>query len=575
MIAKPKINEERKAYYYEQGYWTEDTILDVWNDRVLTRGAAEYVVDDQGARLTYADVDAQASRLASWLAGIGVCPRDVVSFQVPVWSEFVVVVVACLKVGAVMHPLSMRFNAADIAYALSLVESSAFICAKRYHGRDFEEQVLSVLDSLPLLKGAAVIEHGTKASGSLPVYEDILTAGAALPPAANDVGADDAALILSTSGTTGKPKAVLLTHNNLLYSERQFTLELGLDENDIMFMPAPLNHATGFNHGLLSPLVLGGKVVLMQDFHVPEAIELMNREKVTWSMGATPFIYDILRCAAEGGPTPETLRFYLCGGAPVPGPMVHQAREQGIILCEVYGSTESCPHVFVPPAYALGWNGKFSGRPFKGIEVRVVDDQGNDVAPGEQGEELSRGPNVFVGYHKNETATREALDEDGWFYSGDLCTMDERGRIRINGRKKEIIIRGGENVSTREVDEAVLGCPGIGDLATIGMPDTRLGERICLYAVPADPTNPPSLDKVLAYLEHNGVAKRLWPEHLELIETIPRTESGKVKRNQLADDLAERLASYEHDAHDGAHIEKARAEAETATKRSVSGKDEA
>ncbi len=552
MIAKPNINEERKRLYYERGYWTPDTILDIWNERAINRASAEYVVDDQGARLTYAEVDARADRIAGWLTSIGVRPRDVVSFQIPVWSEFAVVMVACLKIGAVMHPLSMRFNASDVTAAMKMVHSSAFFCAKTFHCHDFEKQATLAKKELDHLLGVAIIEHGTRAMGKFAVYEQLLEESVLVDPSSADpcVDSDDVALILSTSGTTGKQKAVLLTHNNLLYSERQFVKELELTQDDIMFMPAPLNHATGFNHGLIAPLVLGGKTVLQQDFCVPAAIELMNRERTTWSMGATPFIYDILRCADAGGPRPETLRFYLCGGAPVPGMMVHKAREQGIVLCEVYGSTESCPHVFVPPAYALGWNGRFSGRPFKGIEVRVVDEQGNDVANNMQGEELSRGPNVFVGYLDNEECTRASLDEDGWFHSGDLCTMDERGRIRINGRKKEIIIRGGENVSAREVDEVVMGCPNVKSAAAIGMPDVRLGERICLYAVPENASETLTLTNVLEYLDRRGVAKRLWPERLELIEAIPRTESGKVKRNQLSDDLAMRVVASERETHD-------------------------
>ena len=231
--------------------------------------------------------------------------------------------------------------------------------------------------------------------------------------------------------------------------------------------------------------------------------------------------------------------------------MVHRARERGIVLCEVYGSTESCPHVYVPPAYALGWNGRFSGRPFKGVEVRVVDEQGRDVEPGVQGEELSRGPHVFAGYLGNPEATELALSDDGWFASGDLCTQDARGRIRINGRKKEIIIRGGENISAAEVDEAVAGCPGIGDHATVGVPDARLGERICLFAVPADGARP-DVAAVASYLQGRNVQKRLWPERVELVDAIPRTESGKVRRNQLFDELSLRLAGAAAEGEPGA-----------------------
>lgn len=540
MIATPYSNEERKRSYYAQGFWTHDTINDIWNSQVARHPQRTYVIDDQGQRLTYAQVDARGARLASWLLEVGVTPGAVVTFQVPIWSEFAVVFVACLKVGAVMHPISLRFNGEDVVYAVNLVESTAFLCPKTFHGIDYEAQVCAVAERIPSVGGIAVIEHGTPLTSNLPRYEDILAHYPAHTHAPAQVSADDVALILSTSGTTGKPKAALLTHNNLLFSERQFTKELELDENDIMFMPAPLNHATGFNHGLLSPLILGGTTVLQQDFCAKTAIDLMNREGVTWSMGATPLIYDLL-CAAEAGAgTPQTLRFYLCGGAPVPGSMVHRARTHGIVLCEVYGSTESCPHIFVPPAYALGWNGRFSGRPFEGIEVRVVDEQGKDVPPGVQGEEISRGPNVFVGYLKGAEATAKALDSDGWFFSGDLCTQDERGRIRICGRKKEIIIRGGENISTREVSEAVMGCPGITDQATIGLPDVRLGERICLYAV-ATGEKCPSLEDILAYLQHKNVPKRLWPEHVEYIDAIPRTESGKIKCNDLFNDLKRRI----------------------------------
>ncbi len=541
MVSGLRIDEGRKRFYYEQGYWTHETIGDVWTRQAQARAEHEYVVDDRGNRYTYSFIDDSAARLAAWLDDIGVREGDVVSFQMPVWAEFCIVYVACLKIGAIMHPLSRTFNERDILIVLNQVKSAAFICPATSLDYRFDTQIEMVYRNIPSLKGIAVFDRDLPAIAPFPIVERIMEEYEPLTTRPALTTSDDVALILSTSGTTGTPKAVLLTHNNLLFSERCFTEELELGPSDIMFMPAPLNHATGFNHGLLSPLLLGGKVVLQEKFKAQEAIDLMNAEGVTWSMGATPFIYDLLQCMDCTGVRPKDLRFYLCGGAPVPGTMVHRAREQGIVLCEVYGSTESCPHVFVPPAYALGWNGRFSGRPFKGIEVRAVDEQGNDVEPGIQGEELSRGPNVFVGYLGDREATDAALSADGWFASGDLCTMDERGRIRINGRKKEIIIRGGENISAAEVDDVVTGCPGIGDHATIGMPDARLGERICLFAVPTGDEHP-GVSEIAAYLDSRRVQKRLRPERVEYIDAIPRTESGKVKRNQLFDELASRMS---------------------------------
>ena len=349
------------------------------------------------------------------------------------------------------------------------------------------------------------------------------------------------ACILSTSGTTGRQKAVLFTHNNILFSERSFVKGLGRTADDVMFMPSPLNHATGFYHGLISPMILGGRTVLQEHFDAARAFELCNREGATWSMGATPFIYDILRhLEGNGLDAFDTLRLFVCGGAPVPSTLVQCAHAHGILLCECYGSTESCPHAFVPPERCLEWNGAWSGVPLPGIEVRVVDAERRDVPNGEQGEEISRGPHQFVGYLNDKERTDRALDDEGWFYSGDLCYMDEEGRIRINGRKKEIIIRGGENICANEIDENLMGCPGIGDHATIGMPDERLGERICTFAVATGETRPELAD-ITGFLADRHVAKRLWPERIEYIDAIPKTATGKVKRHLLAAELAERM----------------------------------
>ena len=244
----------------------------------------------------------------------------------------------------------------------------------------------------------------------------------------------------------------------------------------------------------------------------------------------------------EKGTAIPSLRFYLCGGAPVPSTLIERAAEHGFLLCELYGSTESCPHLRVPCDKCLEWDGRFSGVAYPGIEVKVVDEFRNEVAHGVQGEEASRGPHMFCGYLNDPERTNEALDDEGWFYSGDLCTIDEEERVRINGRKKEIIIRGGENISAREVDDNVMDWEDICDQATVGMPDERLGERICLFAVPAPGvTKELCLHDLTDYLASKGVAKRLWPERIETIDAIPRTPTGKIKRFELAREVKRRM----------------------------------
>lgn len=540
MITDLKVNEQNKKEYYEKGYWTEQTLFDVWTDRVSKFPDHEYVSDNLDVRFTYAEIDDKAGRLASWLKSVGVKNGDVVSFQMPPWSEFCILYVACLKVGAVCHPLPVTFNGEDLVYSMNLVESKAFICPTFHHKTNFEDQFLSVKDEITsLLDGAFCVHDKTVESHGTITLNEIFETFEPLKEAPES-NSDEIVLILSTSGTTGRPKAVLISHNALIFSEKTFIKSLHLTRQDVMFMPAPLNHATGFNHGLITPLLLGARVVLQQEFHPEESIEIMNKEGVTWSMGATPFIYDMLNVAEKNNLSFETLKLYVCGGAPVPGTMVHRADKHGLKLCECYGSTESCPHLLVPPESCLEWNGNWSGIACEGIEVKVVDEKGNEVPYGVQGEEISRGPHMFSGYLKNPEATAKDLNDDGWFFSGDLCIQDEQGRVKINGRKKEILIRGGINISANEVDNNLDGCPGVGAHATIGLPDDRLGERICTFIVQKGDVVP-TLDSIAEYLDSIGVAKRLRPEHIEFIDDIPMTESGKVKRHQLADELDRRL----------------------------------
>lgn len=545
MITDLKINEEQRKKYYEKGYWTEDTIRDVWDRQAAAHRDDEYVADDQGARYTYGEIDDAASRLAAWLVDQGIESGDVVTLQFPNWAEFCIAYVACFKAGAVIQSLARNFNGADLTYAMNLVGSKAYIGPTYFHGVNYEEQILSIADDIPTLKAIALVDKkAPKAEGStLPTVSEIVASTDPLTSYPS-VKSDEVACLLSTSGTTGKPKEVMLTHNNILFSEGVFVKGLERTEDDVMWMPAPLNHAVGFFHGLLSPMLLGGRSVLMQDFDVESAIKLINAENATWSMCSTPFIYDILKYLdAHPDESIPTYVLHSCGGAPVPGALIDRAHRHNILLCEIFGSTESCPHIYVPPSKCVEWNGDWSGVPFEGIEVRVVDEFGNEVERGVQGEEISRGPHMFVGYLNERDRTDESLDDEGWFFSGDLCYQDEEGRIRINGRKKEVIIRGGENISAREVDDDLIGCPGLATSATIGMPDERLGERICTFIVPTDPLNPPSKEDLIAYLQTKHIAKRLWPERVEVIAEIPVTATGKVKRFVLAQELKARMES--------------------------------
>lgn len=540
MFEEMKINPGQKQLYIDRGYWTEETLLDRWQRTVSMYPDREYVADDRGNRYTYRQMDEASSVLAAYLKEIGVKPHDVVSFQIPVWSEFVLIVIACLKVGAVMHPIGLSHEEADLVYGMNKTGTRVYFGVTWFKNKDYESRILSVCSQIPSLEQVVLLDSTRKPQSDCITLSEIMRTRK--PLACEEFGGMngfDVTLILCTSGTTGGNKGVMLTHNNIIFSEEMFNRELGLDERDVMFMPAPLHHATGFHHGVIAPMLMGAKLVLQQKFSCQEAIDLMNREQCTYSMGATPFIYDILRHMEEKGGALPYLKFYLCGGAPVPGYMVQKADQYGIRLCEVYGSTESVPHVFVRPGEALDLDGRTSGRAMAGVEVRVVDEKGQDVPPGVIGEEISRGPNVFVGYLKDRETTDRLLTEEGWFYSGDLCVSDEKGNIHIVGRKKDMIVRGGENLNANEIDNDVEGCPGVWDHAVIGMPDERMGERICVFVVP-EAGMAVTLEDMTCYMKEKHVQKRYWPERVEMIDKIPRTASGKVKKYLLLEELKKR-----------------------------------
>ncbi len=602
-----KINREQMERYRREGSWGTRTLADCWEEAVERYPDREYVVDDRGNRYTYAGLDEKASRVAAYLVSQGIGPGDVVSFQIPIWSEFVIVTVAVLKAGAVVNPMGMCFQGEELSFLLNLAESKIYLCPTWFHKTDYEANILAVREAVPSLRDVVLLENIQPKKSSLRTLEETLeeygpklspqscgalaqapASGAPGQKAGQDKGerktaspkgerssdgngpsggngssggnrlsaegwskvfkerrafveSDDVALLLCTSGTTRGTKAVMLTHNNLIFSEASFNRELGLGKDDIMFMPAPLNHATGFNHGLIAPMLMGAKVVLQERFDCPKAIDYMDREGCTYSMGATPFIYDILKELDQTGKELSSLRFYLCGGAPVPGAMVQRAWGHKILLCEVYGSTESCPHVYVHPEEALALNGTTSGRPVEGVEVRLVDDQGRDVPVGTPGEEISRGPNVFVGYLKDKAATDQSLDDEGWFYSGDICVGDEKGNIRVIGRKKDMIVRGGENLNANDINNDIEGCPGVADHTVIGMPDDRLGERICAYLVLEPGTEKVTREDVIEHFKRQKINKRYWPERVEIIDRLPRTDSGKVKKYLLVEDIKKRM----------------------------------
>ncbi|MCZ4202345.1 medium-chain fatty-acid--CoA ligase [Escherichia coli] len=533
------FNEQRRAAYRQQGLWGDASLADYWQQTARAMPDKIAVVDNHGASYTYSALDHAASCLANWMLAKGIESGDRIAFQLPGWCEFTVIYLACLKIGAVSVPLLPSWREAELVWVLNKCQAKMFFAPTLFKQTRPVDLILPLQNQLPQLQQIVGVDKLAPATSSLSLSQ-IIADNTPLTTAITTHG-DELAAVLFTSGTEGLPKGVMLTHNNILASERAYCARLNLTWQDVFMMPAPLGHATGFLHGVTAPFLIGARSVLLDIFTPDACLALLEQQRCTCMLGATPFVYDLLNLLEKQPADLSALRFFLCGGTTIPKKVARECQQRGIKLLSVYGSTESSPHAVVNLDDPLSRFMHTDGYAAAGVEIKVVDDARKTLPPGCEGEEASRGPNVFMGYFDEPELTARALDEEGWYYSGDLCRMDEAGYIKITGRKKDIIVRGGENISSREVEDILLQHPKIHDACVVAMPDERLGERSCAYVVLKAPHHSLSLEEVVAFFSRKRVAKYKYPEHIVVIEQLPRTASGKIQKFLLRKDIMRRL----------------------------------
>lgn len=533
------FNEQRRAAYRQQGLWGDASLADYWQQTARAMPDKIAVVDNHGASYTYSALDHAASCLANWMLAKGIESGDRIAFQLPGWCEFTVIYLACLKIGAVSVPLLPSWREAELVWVLNKCQAKMFFAPTLFKQTRPVDLILPLQNQLPQLQQIVGVDKLAPATSSLSLSQ-IIADNTSLTTAITTHG-DELAAVLFTSGTEGLPKGAMLTHNNILASERAYCARLNLTWQDVFMMPAPLGHATGFLHGVTAPFLIGARSVLLDIFTPDACLALLEQQRCTCMLGATPFVYDLLNVLEKQPADLSALRFFLCGGTTIPKKVARECQQRGIKLLSVYGSTESSPHAVVNLDDPLSRFMHTDGYAAAGVEIKVVDDARKTLPPGCEGEEASRGPNVFMGYFDEPELTARALDEEGWYYSGDLCRMDEAGYIKITGRKKDIIVRGGENISSREVEDILLQHPKIHDACVVAMSDERLGERSCAYVVLKAPHHSLSLEEVVAFFSRKRVAKYKYPEHIVVIEKLPRTTSGKIQKFLLRKDIMRRL----------------------------------
>lgn len=534
MIRFPEPDPGRAARYHAAGLWRADTIPQLIRSAAAAQPDKIAVRDASGATLTYAELLDRAARVAGFLAARGVRRGDVVTVCLPNWCDTVVIFLAAMQIGAVVNPVPVTYGRADLSFVLDKCDSRALVIPGRFRSADFTA-VVAEMDT-QLLTGRTVLRLAEGAHDVGVAWAEALNHA----PIGLDatVSADDPAAVLFTSGTESRAKGAVHTHNTILFGERALARALGIDGRDVAFMPSPISHTTGFMHGVVMTLTMGGTLSLLDVFEGAAAARQLAAHHCTWTMGATPFLADIASALEASGLRLPELRYFMCGGAPIPEATVRRAAALGLRVMSIYGSTESPPHTVVHPADPEENAWTTDGRPLAGIETRVVSPGGDDVPDGEVGEEWSRGPNTFIGYLGEPELTAKDLDRDGWYHSGDLARRMPDGSIRISGRIKDIIVRGGQNISVREVEDYLCAHPAIHRAVVVGIPHPRLGETTCAVVVP-HPGHSISLTELTQFLLAKGVAKFKLPERLEVWPSLPSNPSGKVQKFVIRQALAQ------------------------------------
>ncbi|MCC6437514.1 MAG: AMP-binding protein [Acidimicrobiales bacterium] len=544
------IDAEQANRYRAEGWWRDRTYLDDFDDAVVAAPDKVAIVThrseapDDPVVLSYRQLDRHVRRFAAALVGLGVGPGQVVSVQLPNTWIFAALSLACGRIGAVVNPLVPIFRERELTFILGRTESPVVIVPSVFRGFDHAAMLDRVLVDLPAgTRGFAVgIEEPVGAVAPFEAHFVARRWEDEVDPARLErdrLAPDAVAELQFTSGTTGEPKGVMHTPNTIYAGTRAFSETVGLTASDSIIMPSTLAHQTGFLVGIILPLAAGMKVVYQDVWDAEVFCRLVDDEAITFSAGATPFLTDIVAACQRRGRRLASMRSYLCAGAPIPSPLVQATQDDAVdVLIALWGMTENGGVTLTRPGDPVELVADSDGTPVGWMEVRVVDDAGAEVPVGGVGRLLVRGASQTIGYFKRPDLYRaqlSAADDGGaaWFDTGDLARRRPDGGIRIAGRTKDLVIRGGENVPVVEVEAVLFGHPKVREVAVIGYPDERLGERACAVVVADAGSDGLELAELTAWLDGAGMAKQFWPERLELVEAMPKTPSGKIQKFAL------------------------------------------
>jgi acyl-CoA synthetase len=530
------VSAERARRYFADGSWTDETLGTILGAGLVEGRDLTLAIHSETRpwRGTFADGYDLACRVAGGLRAVGVRPGDPVAFQLPNWVEAAATFWAIALLGAVPVPIVHFYGPKEVAFILEQSRAQVLVTADQFGRLDY----LANLDTFrPHLDGLReVFVVGERVSAGTRPFADLAGADPIDGPVATDPSAP--ALIAYTSGTTADPKGVVHSHRTIGFEIKQLgaiQAKGGLPA----LVGAPVGHGIGMLAALLIPVWRRDPIQLIDVWDPARVLATMLDQGITSGNGATYFLISLLDHPDFSDEHRRLMPYIGLGGSAVPAAVGERCAQLGISTVRSFGSTEH-PSITgmrhdAPPDKKLHTD----GRALPGVELQLRDDDGHLVDTGTPGEIWSKGPDCFVGY-TDPALTAAAFDADGWFATGDIGVLDPDGYLAIVDRKKDIIIRGGENVSALEVEEQLLGLPGVAEVAVVAAPDARLGEHGCAFVRMQPDAAPPSLDILRDHLARSGLARQKWPEEICRLDEFPRTPSGKVQKFVLRQQLRDR-----------------------------------
>lgn len=517
-------DDARAADAYARGWWTRRTLADSLQEAAATTPERVVIVDG-AVRLDCATLHRQALSLAHALSSRHP-PGSVVSFMLPNWHEAAVIYLAATLAGMVANPILPSLRDRELRFLLEDAASRIVFAPSRFAGHDYAAMLDRVTAHLATPPEVVLVRAGADAHGTS--FAELVHRGAAggvLP----ELDADAVRMILYTSGTTGRPKGVLHSHNSIHALIRQLREHWRVEPGDGFLVASPIAHIGGSIYAFECPLLLGSTAVLMERWDADDAVGLMDGERCTHMAGATPFLVQLMAAAGRAGTRLPRLKLFVCGGASVSPALIRRATTyfEAAVVTRVYGSTE-VPVTTVGSLGCVEHAADTDGR--AGVaQVKLVD-----------GEICARGPQMLVGYHHADDEDG-CFDDEGYFRTGDLARWIDGDYLVVTGRAKDLIIRNGENISPKEVEDVLAGHPGVAEVAVVGLPDPRTGERACAVVVPAPAAPPSGLDVagLRDFLQRCGVARFKAPEQVVVWDVLPKNDAGKILKHRIKAALME------------------------------------